>query len=303
MVKGRNCSLEYLLSKKWAEDIELVVDRPIYIIGGLYGNYQSLIKIKELANNETKQPLLVFNGDIHWFDIYEEDFLKVENFIESDIKLIGNVEYELLNKNNSLGCGCNYPEDVDEGIVNRSNVIHSLLKNNISNEEILKKIYNRTSTICLEYFGKKIAITHGDEKNMAGWQCSNENLRNYERQKEIENWLKTNEIDVLATTHTCLPAILNLSNKLVINNGAAGMANIKNSTFGLITRIANNKHKEALISKEIDNIFVELVKVDYDINNFINWFDSIWDQNSAASVSYRDRILYGTNMTKDDIIV
>ncbi|MBF0713509.1 metallophosphoesterase [Gemella sp. GH3] len=303
MIKGRNCSLKYMLQEKWAENIDILSDKPIYIIGGLYGNYQSLMKIKELANEEKENPLLIFNGDIHWFDVYEEDFLAIENDIESCIKLFGNVEYELLNKDSLFGCGCNYPENVDESIVERSNNIHSMLKDNITDEGILRNLKNRKFTICLKYLDKKIAITHGDEKNMAGWQCSNENLKKFDRQKEIEHWLEDNNVDILATTHTCLPVLLSLGNKVVVNNGSAGMANVRDTTFGLITRIANTKHKDAIISQEVDGVFVELVKIDYDITEFINWFDNVWTINSPASISYRNRITNGTNISIEDIVI
>lgn len=58
-------------------------------------------------------------------------------------------------------------------------------------------------TLCINALGKKIAITHGDEKNMAGWQCSFENLHNIKRQEELESWLTENKIDMFVTTHTC----------------------------------------------------------------------------------------------------
>lgn len=73
MTKGRNYSFDYVLNKDWVKDISYIDNEAIYIVGGLYGNYYALEKIKEFASFENK-PLIIFNGDIHWFDIIEEDF-------------------------------------------------------------------------------------------------------------------------------------------------------------------------------------------------------------------------------------
>lgn len=301
MTKGRNCSLDYILEKNWQNKVEVVNYDTIYVVGGLYGNYEALLEIKKMASLEKTAPLIVFNGDVHWFDVLEEDFLKVENLIRDDIKLLGNVEYELIKQNSDLGCGCNYPEDVDDGVVERSNIIHSMMKDNITNEKIISDIKTRNKTIALNCFGKKIAITHGDEKNLAGWGCSIDNLVEDERSEELFSWLKENNIDILATTHTCLPVVKKVDNNIVINNGASGMANTKNSTNGLITRISKYKNSNAVISKEIDDVYVELIKVNFDIDKFVNWFDTVWDKDSPASISYRNRIVSGTKLQEDNI--
>ena len=246
---------------------------------------------------------IVFNGDMHWFDIEKEDFLKIEELSKDSIKLLGNVEFELLNNTLSLGCGCNYPEDVSDGVVERSNIIHNMMKENIKGDQILNDIKKRSKTLVLDFFGKKIAITHGDEKSMSGWECSIDNLKLESRKKELDNWFKENDIDILSTTHTCLPVVYDNGKNIVINNGAAGMANIQGQTFGLVTRIARSKHEKAIISQEIGGLFVELVKVDFDIEKFKLWFERIWSEGSPASISYKNRIINGTSLEIEDINV
>lgn len=299
MIKGRNCSLNYLLAKDWQKNIKDIDEDVIYIIGGLYGNIEALKAIKKLSLVESKKPLLIFNGDIHWFDVLEKDFLEIEKIIEKDIKLLGNVEYELFSNNSNLGCGCNYPTTVSDDVVERSNIIHSIMKKNIKNYNILENIKKREKTIVINYKNKKIAITHGDEKNLAGWDCSRENLTNYDRRKELSNWFEKNNIDILATTHTCLPIVSKFNKSILINNGSSGMANIKNETYGLITRIASNSHSDSVFSVKIDDIFVELVKINFDLASFLEWFDNIWDSSSPASMSYRNRIINGTELDKN----
>ena len=203
MEKGRNCSLEYILQKDWTKKSKKLEEEVIYIVGGLYGNRYALEIINKMAHDENAK--VVFNGDMHWFDVEKEDFLKIEELSKDSIKLLGNVEFELLNNTSSLGCGCNYPEDVSDGVVERSNIIHNMMKENIKGDDILTDIKKRSKTLVLDFFGKKIAITHGDEKSMSGWECSNENLKLVSRKKELDNWFKENDIDILATTHmfTC----------------------------------------------------------------------------------------------------
>lgn len=300
MEKGRNCSLAYILNKNWVKDeITLSVD-VLYVVGGLYGNKLALDIINKKAKEENAQ--IIYNGDMHWFDVKKEDFSNIEEK-STGIKLLGNVEFELINPEDNLGCGCNYPEDVDQGVVERSNIIHRIMKNNVAGDTVLEDIKTRNKAAVVNFQNKKIGITHGDEKSMSGWECSHDNLQKKERQDEISKWLVDNNIDILATTHTCLPVIYNNGKNIVINNGAAGMANIKDSTYGLITRIAKTPSKDAIVSEKIDDLHVELVKIEFDITNFVNWFDSIWSENSPASISYKNRIVNGTSLEIDNIKV
>ena len=115
MTKGRNCSLDYMLNKDWTKNTLRIDKDVLYVVGGLYGNNFALELINSKAEKENAQ--IIFNGDMHWFDINKDDFLTVENNSIKGIKLLGNVEYELINSKDNLGCGCNYPEDVSEEIV------------------------------------------------------------------------------------------------------------------------------------------------------------------------------------------
>ena len=300
MGKCRNCSLAYILNKNWTKNIVDAKSDVLYIVGGLYGNLFALNKINELAKSENAQ--IIFNGDMHWFDVKEEDFLTIEKNSEvNSTKLLGNVEYELISKDDLLGCGCNYPEDVESGVVERSNIIHKIMKENVKDNEILEDIKSREKTLVIRYFDKNIAITHGDEKSMSGWECSYDNLQNKKRQKELDSWFEKNNIDIMATTHTCLPVVYNNGKNIVVNNGASGMANIINTTYGLVTRIAKTSSPLAIISEKIGNVYIELIKIEFDINKFLEWFESVWDNDSPASISYKNRIINGTKLKIENI--
>ena len=81
------------------------------------------------------------------------------------------------------------------------------------------------------------------------------------------------------------------------------MANIQRQTYGLITRIAKSSHKKAIYSEYRNGLYVELVKVDFDIEKFKLWFEKIWPDESPASISYKNRIMNGTALAIEDIIV
>lgn len=151
----------------------------------------------------------------------------------------------------------------------------------------------RKMNIVIQISNQKIAITHGDEQKFGGWECSRENLSRIDRQEELNKWFKENNIDILATTHTCSPAALKIENGIVINNGASGMPNFKNKIYGLITRISLYKSDKAIYREKIKNLFVEAVTVKYNIEKFLKWFDNLWTIGSEASLSYRDRIVNG----------
>lgn len=293
MAAKTSCSIEYFLPNDWAKQPKPVEEDILYVIGGLYGNFFSVETINRMAEEEKSAPLMIFNGDMHWFDVAYDDFMAVENNTRG-IKLLGNVEFELPTSPDKVDCGCNYPPDVDEGAVARSNVMHSTMKKNMRGKAILEELATREKTVAISAMGLTIAITHGDEKSMSGWDCARDALQKEGRRNELAAWLKENHIDILATTHTCLPAITAIDSSVVCNNGSAGMANVRGKTFGLITRIAKTPHSKAVATKQVNDVYVELVKVEFPIKPFVEYFDQCWPEGSPASISYRNRIVGGT---------
>lgn len=304
MIPGRTCPIDYSLSQDIFDKVALKECSTLYVVGGLYGNLEAFKALNTLAKNDNN-PLIIFNGDMHWFDKSLKDFMAIENMASPHLPLLGNVEAELKRDTDiGAGCGCSYPKCVSDEDVNRSNMIHRELKSMISFVPNIKEsLKTRESIAIVNVSDKKVAITHGDEKSLAGWGCSRESLMNIERQSELNNWMKKYSIDIFATTHTCAPVCTKLSNGIVINNGAAGMPNFKNSHFGLITRISSTKHHDALYRGKIGEVYVEALPLKYDNQAFIKWFDSLWPKDSAASISYRNRIVSGPNENIDTAIL
>ena len=275
----------------------------LYVVGGLYGNVFALNEILAMADAEGAD--VVVNGDIHWFDAETKSFCQIEREIEKRAltAINGNVEFELASGQN--GCGCFYPSCTDAGTINRSNLIHARLSRLIKEgcEQFIEIFKKRAKCELVSVGGANIAITHGDEKFLAGWGCSRENLAQKDRQDELNLWFKERKFDVLACTHTCAPAAIALENGVVINNGAAGMPNFAGKLYGLITRIAITPSKEAIYRARLGEIYIEALPVRYDTAKFLEWFDQIWKAQSPAEVSYRDRIANGSEGKIKEAIV
>jgi len=295
---GRVCPVDYHLNEKqfFEPEPQLSADT-LYVVGGLYGNPFALDAIEQLAAAEQNEPLVVLNGDIHWFDKTAENFLNIERRIDKPgwVPLVGNVEAELRRQTDvGVGCGCSYPDCTDDASVSRSNRIHRMLSIAIQEHpECKEPLLGRPPAGTVSVGGVKVGITHGDEKLIGGWDCSRDSLQDPVRQDELSCWMRRMGIRVFATTHTCAAVALELEDGLMINNGAAGLPNFEGQRFGILTRIATTPAAESLFGARVDGLYVDAVPVRYDHDAYITWFDALWPHRSPAEVSYRARIVDG----------
>lgn len=298
--EGRVCPQDYRLPSGLFSADPLLCCETLYVVGGLYGNAFALTALDCLVGEESEDSLVLLNGDMHWFDRSLEDFKAIERRTAAYVRLAGNVERELCRRQDlGVGCGCAYPSCVSDAAVSRSNSIHALLKETVSQDKLLRKIMEgRPAAAVVDVAGRKVGVTHGDEKLVGGWRCSRESLRDGRRQEELGSWMERNGIDVFATSHTCASAALRLAKGAVINNGAAGLPNFRSQDYGLAIRISSLPAREALFGAECEGLFVDAVPLRYDHKAFLEWFDELWPRTSPAAVSYRDRIANGPD---DDI--
>lgn len=296
---GRVCPVDYHLPADAFAGAPAQTCDVLYVVGGLYGNLFALEAVRGLVAQEDGDVLVVLNGDMHWFDKTADNFAALEAAVAAEgprwIPLVGNVEAELRRQVDvGVGCGCAYPDCTSDEAVSRSNRIHRLLSVAVDRHpEIKEPLQGRPATLAVGVAGRKVGITHGDEKLIGGWDCSRESLQDVLRQDELDRFMEANDLDVFATTHTCAPAALRLARGAVINNGAAGLPNFAGQRYGLAVRIAATPHADALFGCELDGLFVEAVPVRYDHDTYLAWFDGLWDECSPAAVSYRDRIVNG----------
>ena len=294
MQPGRSCPRHYRYSPAVFARAADLKAQSLYIVGGLYGNPFALDAVLAMARREGAT--LVFNGDFNWFNVDPAEFESVNETVLRHVALRGNVETEIAGEDSGAGCGCAYPEWVGDAEVERSNEILGRLRERASAyPEIRARLAALPMHLIAEIGGLRIGIVHGDAESLAGWQFSQEALR--ESPGRAQALLAGAGIDVFACTHTCLPVMQEFATPrgtaLVVNNGAAGMPNFSDTRFGLATRIAAEPSGEALYGMRLGAVVVEAVPVRYDPGAWLARFDRLWPEGSPASLSYRKRIASG----------
>jgi hypothetical protein len=291
---GRSCPRHYRYSPAvFARPADLTA-QALYIVGGLYGNPFALEAVLAMARREGAT--LVFNGDFNWFNVDPAEFESVNEIVLQHVALRGNVETEIAGEDSGAGCGCAYPEWVGDAEVERSNEILRRLRETASAyPELRERLGVLPMHLVAEIGGLRIGIAHGDAESLAGWQFSQEALR--ERPERARALIAGAGIDVFACTHTCLPVMQEFvaprGPALIVNNGAAGMPNFRDMRFGLATRIAGAPSTQALYGTRLGAMVVEAVPVRYDHEGWMTRFDCVWSAGSPASLSYRKRIASG----------
>ncbi len=266
------------------------------MIGGLYGNPFAAEALNELISQEKTEPLVVLNGDVHWFDRTPETFAATEQAVGDHVLLLGNVEEELIRTDDvGVGCGCAYPESCfDDESVERSNRIHAIMKDALADrEDLLKPLRSRGRVLIVDVCGSKLAITHGDEKLLGGWDCCREMLETMSRQLELDEWFERTGVDIFATTHTCEAVAMRTAHGVLINNGAAGMPNFADQDFGIVTRIARDPLPDALFETTYNGLSIQSLPLRFDHEAFVAWFDELWPEGTPGEQNYRRRIITG----------
>lgn len=303
MSKGRSCPADYRLPATAFNAPASLACEVLYVIGGLYGNRQALDAIERRLAAEPGA-VAVFNGDAHWFDRDPVVFSAIEQRLQAHYPLRGNVETELARAGDDFGCGCAYPEQTDTATVERSNHIHQLLQQTVNSlPGMAEQLGARPACLVAEVAGERVAISHGDEQSLAGWQCDHAQLQSPERQQQLDHWFTKHHIRALACSHTCSPAALSNGEWAVINNGAAGMPNFNNGRYGLITRIARSASASAIYRAQVGPLVVEALPVPYDQRAFADEFKRQWSDDSPAALSYWQRINQGTDMTPEQACI
>jgi hypothetical protein len=144
----------------------------------------------------------------------------------------------------------------------------------------------------------RIAVVHGDADSLAGWGFSQETLARSAGYAAALRAFSVAEVEVFASSHTCLPILQSFaSDRVLINNGAAGMPNFKAAIFGLATRIAPRASTDALYRMQVGKTFVEAVPIRYDAGAWERHFTERWPAGSDAHASYHRRIVGGPDYT------
>ena len=194
-------------------------------------------------------------------------------------------------------------------MVERSNRIHARLKNTAARHpEILQALAALPMLARYRVGDARVGVVHGDADALAGWRFDVAALDDAQNQGWIDAVFAQAEVDVFASTHTCLPALRTLQcfdkRHAIINNGAAGMPNFADTHFGVATRISINPCPPAirLYGTRFDDVFIDAIKLHYDHRAFVEQFDANWPADSPARASYYSRIVNGPAFTPEQAL-
>jgi predicted phosphodiesterase len=291
---GRACPVSYRYAPSALEKISLEAET-LWVAGGLYGNPFALERLLELYEREPGRKALVFNGDFHWFDVDPAQFSAIQRSVEQFPALRGNVETELAAPGADAGCGCGYPAWVDDQTVAASNRIIEKLRNTArSFPQALERLAALPMRLIAAIGGRRVAVLHGDAHSLAGWGFSQEALATSAGVDAAIGSFDEAKVDIFASSHTCLPVLQSFPlERVIANNGAAGMPNFRGTNFGLATRISVARSKDPLYAVAAGNLFVEAIALRYDAPAWEARFLAQWPEGSKAHRSYYQRIANG----------
>ena len=298
-VPGRSCPLAYQYGAAALAAAPAVSAETLYVVGGLYGNPFVLDAVEAMAAQEKSETTICFNGDFNWFNVDEPAFLSINQRVLAHDAIAGNVEFELSSAMMDAGCGCAYPENVDQSLVERSNRIHARLKLTAHKfPEILARLSALPLFARFAVGGEDVGVVHGDANSLSGWLFDAYELdKEFNRDTIVQAFSAAN-VSIFASTHTCLPAIRRFQLRdgigIVANNGAAGMPNFQGQPAGLLTRISVHRSPQASIcTLRHGAVHIDAIPIAYDDVRWRKVFLRNWPEGSDAYTSYWKRIKDG----------
>jgi len=294
---GRVCPLRYRYGPAAIAQAPERQAETLYVIGGLYGNLRALAAVEAMAGAEAGPVTLCFNGDFNWFNVDDAGFRAINQGVLRHDAILGNVEAELGEETAAAGCGCAYPESVDQRVVERSNEIHARLKRTAwRHPDLLAGLLALPMVARYRVGDARVGVVHGDADALAGWRFDAAALD----EPALQTWraaaFAQADVDVFASTHTCLPAARGYDFgglKLVANNGAAGMPNVQGGQFGMLTRIAPRPAPHSLYGHSVQGVQVDALAIHYDHAAWQRDFLNNWPEGSPDWLSYFARIANG----------
>jgi hypothetical protein len=314
-IPGRSCPLAYRYRPEaLAQPPRLAADT-LYVVGGLYGNPFALGAVLRRAEREpAARTAIVFNGDFHWLDLDPGDFDTISRTVLAHHAITGNVEAELASAQDT-GCGCGYPDYVDDAVVERSNRMMTMLRATAGRfPDLVARLGGLPRHLTTSVAGRRVGIVHGDPESLAGWGLALEAMEPGDpvlhRQlgwrgrpttpTVVGEWLQRAGVSVLACTHTGLPFAQDFlvagDRRLVINNGAAGLGNFAGTTYGVATRLSSDLRAPAdsIYGITIGSLRCDAVPVLFDPAEWRARFLAQWPPGSPGHRGYLARIEHGT---------
>jgi hypothetical protein len=315
---GRSCPIAYRYSPEELATASVFACDSLYVAGGLYGNTVALECVLERVETERHgSAAVVFNGDFHWLDVDADEFRRVTEQVLAHYAISGNVEAELAATTDDAGCGCAYPDYIDDATVARSNAIMARLRESARRfPKLIDQLAALPRHLSVDVGGERVGIVHGDPESLAGWRLALEAMepgdpilrREIRRSGAlttaavVTNWFRRADVRVFCSSHTGLPYaqdfLVGRRRHLVINNGTAGLANFRDSHCGVITRLS--RHDEAppdsLYGMRVGSLRCDALPVDFDLDRWTERFLARWPPRSPGHDAYFARITRGTDL-------
>jgi hypothetical protein len=315
---GRSCPIAYHYSPEELATGSAFACETLYVVGGLYGNTVALKCVLERAETERHgSAAVVFNGDFHWLDVDAGEFQRVTEQVLAHHAISGNVEAELAATADDAGCGCAYPDYIDDATVARSNAIMARLRETARRfPKPIDQLAALPRHLSVEVGRERVGIVHGDPESLAGWRLALEAMepgdpilrRQVGRSgalttaSVVTNWFRRADVRVFCSSHTGLPYAQDFLDgrrrHLVINNGAAGLANFRDSTCGVITRLSRHDQAppDSLYGMRVGSLRCDAIPVDFDLDRWTERFLAQWPPRSPGHEAYFARITRGTDL-------
>ncbi len=292
---GRACPIAYRYGAAAIANAPLRHAETLYVVGGLYGNPSALDTVEGMARVETSPVTICFNGDFNWFNIDDATFKSINERVLKHDAIRGNVEFEFARPGEDADCGCAYPEAVDAGTVARSNRIHATLKATARKHPDLVAKLSALSLFARYQVGTAIvSVVHGDADSLAGWSFDPSELDKPENEEKIADAFRRARTNIFASTHTCMPALRQFDQGIIVNNGAAGMPNFRHTQSGLLTRISTQLSPHVPVyGVSASDVYIDALAINYDQTHWQQQFLANWPSESDAYVSYFDRMVNG----------
>jgi hypothetical protein len=218
------------------------------------------------------------------------------------------------------GCGCNYPDYVNPEYVARSNAIMARLQETSRELSAIRTALDALPmSRTIQVDSQRIGIVHGDAEMLSGWSFAAERLSPVGKvcsgddatpeltpRETLEGYFRDADVTAFASSHTCLAHARDFTvdgrQRLVINNGAAGLPNFAGSTFGLVTRISVDPAvpAESLYGISIGGVRYDALPVRFDQEAWVARFLANWPPGSPAYEAYFNRIVKGPDFEIGD---
>lgn len=312
---GRSCRVSYRSRPEDLAQAQRMSAATLYVVGGLYGSAAALDAVLARATIEDTPVLIVFNGDFHYLDVDDDAFRAIAAGVAGHVATRGNVETELASADDEAGCGCGYPDYVDDATVEASDTVVQRLRQTARRlPELVAPLAALPPHVVVEVGGAAVAVLHGDPEHLAGWRLALEAMEPGDTEVrswtgfrgtgtsplQVEDWLRRAGVQVIACTHTGLPYLqtctVDGTPAAVVNNGSAALPCFRGLRAGVLTRLSASADAppDALYGVRLGGVRCDALPVAYDVDRRAAEFLASWPPGSSAHQSYARRLQEST---------